>query len=382
MELESLFNKVFSRNVESIYRAPARINLIGEHIDYNGGKVLPCAISCYIKGLVSKREDNKIVCYSTNFNDQHECSLDLINYDKSNNWANYVFGVFNILLKHKYKIPFGLNIMVDSNIPLGSGLSSSAALLDLVCYIANDQYKLGIDLKTIAKLALKTENEFCGLKCGIMDEAAIALGKENKAILLDCAKFEYEYKPICLNDYSFVVLKTNKPRNLVESKYNERVEECQSALSIIKTKYKIDNLCELKVEDLEDVKSLLNNNLLFKRVRHVVSENERVSQFVKAMEEGDVYLMGCLLCESHNSLRDDYEVTGAHLDTIFNAAIQSGAIGARMTGAGFGGCAIALIKTEEFSTFKKSVSEHYFSKIGIHPDVLKVDIVDGPNKIK
>ena len=382
MDLETLFEQVFSRNVESIYRAPARINLIGEHIDYNGGKVLPCAISCYIKGLVSKRDDNKIICYSTNFEDQHECSLDSINYDKANNWANYVFGVFDILQKQGYKITHGLNIMVDSNIPLGSGLSSSAALLDLICYIANDQFKLGVDLKTIAKLALKTENEFCGLKCGIMDEAAIALGKVNKAILLDCAKFEYEYKPISLGDYSFVVLKTNKPRNLVESKYNERVEECQKALSIIIKKYKIKNLCELKVDDLDDIKALLNNEVLYKRVKHVVTENDRVAQFVKAMEEGDIYLMGCLLCESHNSLRDDYEVTGAHLDTIYNAAIQSGAIGARMTGAGFGGCAIALIKNSDFETFKEDVSSFYFDKLGIHPDVLKIDIVDGPNKIK
>ena len=381
MDLSSLFKQVFTQDVEAIYRAPARVNLIGEHIDYNGGKVLPCAISCYIKGLVSKREDDLILAYSTNYSNKYSCSIKNISYLKENNWSNYVFGVFEILKQEGYSIPFGLNILLDSNIPLGSGLSSSAALLVLILYIANDMYNLNLDLKTIARLAQKTENEFCGLKCGIMDQAAIALGKKDKAILLDCNRFEYEYKDIDLGEYSFVILKTNTPRNLVDSKYNERVEECQKALSLIKKKLNVNTLCELKINQLEEVKALINDEVVYKRVRHVVIENDRVNRFMSALEKKDIKELGNLLNQSHQSLKEDYEVTGLYLDSIVEAALESNAIGARMTGAGFGGCAIALIRTKEFPQFKRKVETLYYQKTGIHPEVFQVDIVDGPTRI-
>ena len=381
MSLETRFNEVFNTNVEATYVAPARVNLIGEHIDYNGGKVLPCAISCYIKGYVSSRDDKLVVAYSTNFSNEFSIHLENIRYIKSNDWANYVFGVFEILKQEGLSIPHGLNILVDSNIPLGSGLSSSAALLDLIIFIANDQFKLGLDLKTIAKLAQKTENEFCGLQCGIMDQAAIALGKKDKAILLDCANFEYEYKDIDLGKYSFVILKTNTPRNLVESKYNLRVKECQNALSKTRFVYNNKNLSELKFKNLSNIKNILSDRIAFRRTRHVITENQRVERFIKALEEKDVVSLGEILNESHASLRDDYEVTGLYLDTIVEAAIQAGALGARMTGAGFGGCAIALIKLSDFESFKKQVDKYYFDKLHIHPDVFQVDIVDGPKRI-
>ena len=381
MDLTSLFKQVFNKDVEAIYRAPARVNLIGEHIDYNGGKVLPCAISCYIKGLVSKREDGLILAYSTNYSNTFSCSIKNINYFKENDWSNYVFGVFDILKQERYSIPFGLNILLDSNIPLGSGLSSSAALLDLVLYIANDMYNLNLDLKTIARLAQKTENEFCGLKCGIMDQAAIALGKKDKAILLDCNRFECEYQDIDLGEYSFVILKTNTPRNLVDSKYNERVEECQKALSLVKSRLNVNTLCELKTNQLEEVKELIDDELVYKRVRHVVTENDRVNRFMSALEKKDIKELGNLLNQSHQSLKEDYEVTGLYLDSIVEAALESNAVGARMTGAGFGGCAIALIRTIEFPQFKRKVESIYYQKTGINPEVFQVDIVDGPTKI-
>ena len=382
MELESLFETIFEEKCLNVYQSPARINLVGEHIDYNGGLVLPSAISLYIKGFVSKREDGYISVYSSNFEDRHSVLTDQIEYDPSYNWANYVFGVFKILKAEGYKIPTGLNILIDSEIPLGSGLSSSAALLVLIFYIANDQFELNIDLKTIARLAQKVENSFCGVNSGIMDEAAIALGKKNKALLLDCSAFDYEYKDISLGDYTFVVLKTNKPRKLIESKYNERVNECNKALSILKEKYNISNLCELKSKDLNEIKYLLDDKLLYKRVRHVVTENERVHDFSYAMNKGDINLMGTILNASHESLKNDYEVTGEHLDTIYESALVAGAVGARMTGAGFGGCAIALINKNNFDSFKEKVEKSYFEKLNIHPDVLKVDIVDGPKKLK
>ena len=381
MKLEDLFLEVFKEKVEAKYIAPARINLIGEHIDYNGGKVLPCAISCFIKGYVSSRNDNQIVTYSNNYSNQFSIDLNNIEYLKSNSWANYVFGVFKILKQEGYVIKNGLNILIDSNIPLGSGLSSSAALLDLILYIANDQFDLRLDLKTIARLAQKTENEFCGLKCGIMDQAAIALGKKDKTILLDCDKFEYEYKDVDLGEYSFVVLKTNTPRNLVDSKYNERVEECQTALNELKSVYQINNLSELTVNNLAEIKLLLKEDTIYRRAKHVITENERVARFSDALARKDIRKLGQILNESHQSLKDDYEVTGIHLDTIVDAAMKAGAIGARMTGAGFGGCAIALIKIKELNSFKEKVDSYYFDKLQIHPDVFKVDIVDGPKRI-
>ena len=380
MNLEQAFYVAFGASPEYRYRAPARINLIGEHIDYNGGKVLPAAISCYIRALVSKRDDSIIAAYSTNTKSGFQANLATIKYDKANGWCNYVFGVFYTLRASGYRIPFGLNILINSEIPLGSGLSSSAALLDLVTYIANDIYNLGISLKNIAKLAQNVENHFCGLRCGIMDEASIALGLKDKCLLLDCAKFEYEYIDLDLGEYTFVVMKTNVPRSLVSSKYNDRVDECEKGLKLIQQDFPVNNLCQLKTEDLFRVEKLINNNVVFRRVRHVVTESERVREFVLALRNKDVTTLGKIINASHKSLKEDYEVTGEYLDAIQEAALHAGAIGARMTGAGFGGCAIALIKSDDFMSFKQKVLEEYFQKTNIQAEIFNVDIVDGPMK--
>lgn len=380
MNLEQEFYKAFGVAPESKYRAPARINLIGEHIDYNGGRVLPAAISCYIKALVSERDDQIVSAYSTNTKSGFSIDLNNIKYDKSNGWCNYVFGVFHTLKAAGYKIPHGLNILINSEIPLGSGLSSSAALLDLITYIANDIFNLGITLKNIAKLAQNTENSFCGLRCGIMDEAAIALGLRNKCLLLDCAKYEYEYIDLDLGEYTFVVMKTNVPRSLVSSKYNDRVDECEKGLEGIRKEFDVADLCELHESDLPRIKELIDDEVVYRRVRHVVSENERVRKFVLALRANNVKELGQILNASHKSLKEDYEVTGQYLDAIQEAAIKAGAIGARMTGAGFGGCAIALIKKSEFAQFKKEVISYYVNKVKLEPDVFNVDIVDGPMK--
>ncbi|MCR5184798.1 MAG: galactokinase [Bacilli bacterium] len=379
MNLEQEFYNVFKSAPTLSYKAPARINLIGEHIDYNGGRVLPCAISSYIRAFVSKRDDDIISAHSLNIRTTHSIHLSQIQYDKENDWCNYVFGIFYVLRQMGYSIPHGLNILINSEIPVGSGLSSSAALLVLICYIANDIYDLKINLKNIAKIAVKCENEFCGLKCGIMDEAAIALGLRNKCLLLDCSKFEYEYIDLDLGKYAFVVLKTNKPRALVESKYNKRVEECEKGLAILKEHYQIDNLCQLNVEELDNVRKLIKDDIIYKRVKHVISENDRVYEFVRALNKRDMHMLSTLLDASHQSLKEDYEVTGIHLDTIVDAAKAAGALGARMTGAGFGGCAIALIDRSTFIEFKEKVEEYYFQKLNIMPEVFSIDIVDGPS---
>lgn len=377
-----MFYQEFKTKHNYQYHAPARINLIGEHIDYNGGKVLPCAISCYITALVSLRDDDIISISSSNIDKHLEANLHSLSYSKEADWGNYVFGMFYTLKQKGYHIPHGLNILVSSNIPLGSGLSSSAALLDLIGYLISDIFNLKISNKEIASLAQNCENSYCGLKSGIMDEAAIALGKANKCMLLDCAKFKYEYFDMDLGNFAFVVLKTNKPRKLTESKYNERVEECNLALNILKKHYNVSNLCELSVKELDDIKNLLNDEVLYKRVKHVVSENDRVYQFVKALKNKNLHQIADLLNASHYSLKNDYEVSGMHLDTIVEAALTSGAIGSRMTGAGFGGCAIALINKADFDSFSKKVKDYYYARTNLEPEVFMVDIVDGPKKVK
>jgi galactokinase len=215
-----------------------------------------------------------------------------------------------------------------------------------------------------------------------MDEASIALGLKDKCLLLDCAKYEYEYIDLELGDYTFVVMKTNVPRSLVSSKYNDRVDECQKGLQLIQQEYNVENLCELHEEDLPNIRKLIEDDIVYKRVRHVISENERVRKFIRALRNKDIQELGKLLNESHMSLKDDYEVTGQYLDAIQEAAMKAGAVGARMTGAGFGGCAIALIKKDSFDSFKEDVIDYYFKKVNLEPDVFNVDIVDGPMKIE
>ena len=381
MNLQESFRDYFGCDSTTTYRAPARINLIGEHLDYNGGLVLPAAISLYITATISIRNDSKIKVYSLNTKTGFEIDLKEIRKDSKYSWANYVFGVFSILLDEGYTITHGLNILIDSEIPLGSGLSSSAALLDLIVYLTSETFSLGISLKEVAKLAQRVENDYLGLKSGIMDEAAIALGKKNHCLLLNCQEYEYEQIPLNLGDYTFVVLKTNVPRSLVSSKYNERVEECQKGLELIKKKMNVNNLCEISVLNLDRVRDLISDELIYRRVKHVISEQHRVHLFVEALKKKDIVSLGKILNESHLSLKDDYEVSGPYLDAIQIAAIHAGAIGARMTGAGFGGCAIALIKKDSFTKFREEVLNEYFNLTELHADVLEVDIVDGPQKL-
>ncbi len=370
----------FKETVNRIFRAPARINLIGEHIDYNGGLVLPACVNLYLTAFVKYRNDNKIRFFSRGFNGCIETTLDNLSYSKRFKWAIYPIGLFYILSKKGYEFKHGLDIYYESEIPSGSGLSSSAAILDVTGLLISNIYNLNLSLLDIVYAAKAVENDYCKLKSGIMDQAIIALGKKNNALLLDCNTMNYEYKNMILDDYMFVILKTNKPRKLVESKYNERVEECNKALSIIKTKYDVDNLCMLKPNDLPDIKLLLNDDILYRRVKHVVLEQARVIVFSNALGKGDINQLGRLLNESHESLKNDYEVTGIHLDTIVEAANKFGAVGARMTGAGFGGCGIALIKKDN-NNFKDNVIKYYSEKLGIIPDVYMINIVDGIKEI-
>ena len=376
------FKEVFGYDYDSAYSTPARLNLIGEHIDYNGGLVMPAAISLYIKGYFKKRKDNVIRLYSKNTKTLVEASFDNLEYDEKRDWANYPIGMVYILKNKGLNIDKGFDIFFESNIPLGSGLSSSAAILDLTCFIMSCEFKLDLDFKTIALYACEAENKYCNLSSGIMDQMAIALGRKNNAILLNCATKDYEYIPFDFGKYRVAILQTNKKRSLTESKYNERVIECNEGLKILKTKFNIDNLCQLRNKDLDTVKELIKDEKIYRRVRHVIKENERVYEFKKALLDSDVKECGSILNESHYSLRDDYEVTGLHLDTITDLARKSKyCLGSRMTGAGFGGCAIAIIEASKLEEFINDVLPKYKEITNTEGNIYLVDVVDGPKKI-
>lgn len=379
--LKEDFNKIYGLQPEALFKAPARVNLIGEHIDYNGGMVLPAAISLYTYVAVSFRNDKKVCLSSNSFNLKPiEIELNDIIFKEENDWANYPIGVIDTLNKLGHKIDKGLNLYFDSNIPLGSGLSSSASILVLTCYMLNDLFELGLTNKELAEISTKSEREFNGLTCGIMDEAIIALGKENKCLYLNTSDFTYSYHDIDLGDYVLAILKTNKPRKLTDSKYNERVAECKIALEHVKKKKPIENLCKLNSDELyllDGLESTIQN-----RAIHVIKENERVKRFIEAFKNKDLPLCGKILNESHYSLRDLYNVTGFHLDTITDIARNfPGVLGARMTGAGFGGCAIAFVLKDNMKEFENKIIDEYFKITGIKSEVLFCQIVDGPSRI-
>lgn len=383
IDVKDVFKQLYGVNVEAIYQAPARINLIGEHIDYNGGLVFPSTIGIYTKCYFSKRNDREIHLCSLNKKKAVTRSLDDLSKN-GNSWENYPIGAVFTLARNGFKIEQGFNMLFTSEIPMGSGLSSSAAILDLTIYTLKSEYNFDIDNKLVSLIAWETENKYCGLSCGIMDQAIIALGKKNHAMLLDCYKYKYDYFPFDLGDYSLLVLKTNKPRSLTDSKYNERVKECDIALDKLKEKYHhANNLCDYNMSEIDDIKKILDDDLLFRRVLHVVSENQRVIDFKDALLKNDLKTVGRLLNESHYSLRDNYEVTGAHLDTITDLARNSkGCLGSRMTGAGFGGCAIAIVKKNDVSDFKKNVISGYKKALGIECDIFECEIPDGVNKLE
>ena len=369
--------KTFHTKPSKYFMAPCRVNLIGEHTDYNGGLALPAAISKFIHAAVGIRSDRKIYIKSLNKFDSYVFDLDDITNKPEYKWGNYPLGIFWALEKRGYKLPFGLNIIYSSNVPIASGLSSSAALLNLTAFIASKMYRIPMKNEEIAMLAHQSETEFNGLQCGVMDEFAIALGKRDKCILLNCKDNSFKYEDVSLGGLSLVVIVSNVRRSLIASPYNQRVEECRRGLELLKPHFSIECLSDLKVSDLPKAQEIIKDKVVFKRVRHVVSENQRVIDFVEASKLGHTSKMCALLNESHKSLKEDYEVTGEYLDYIHDISLKYGAVAERMTGAGFGGSSIALIKKEDFETFKESVEKDYFNKFNIKPLIFLADICDG-----
>ncbi len=383
-ELALKFAEIFGNQETTQYFSPGRINLIGEHTDYNGGYVFPASITYGTYGVARRREDDRVLVYSTNFEKLGviDFTVNELNYVKNDNWANYVKGVLLILKESGHKIDSGFELLVEGTIPNGAGLSSSASLELLVGVILEDLFKLDVTRLELVKMGKKVENEFIGVNSGIMDQFAIGFGQEDKAILLDTNTLEYEMVPVVLNDYAIVIMNTNKRRELADSKYNERRAECEEALACLQTKLEIKALGELSKAEFDANQNLIGDEILIKRAKHAVYENERTKKAKEALTANDLEEFGKLLNASHASLRDDYEVTGLELDTLVAAAQkQEGVLGARMTGAGFGGCAIALVKESEIHAFKNKVYDEYLKVIGYAPDFYVAHIGSGTTVI-
>ena len=364
-----------------VFFAPGRVNLIGEHTDYNGGHVFPCALTIGTYGVARVRNDRKIRFYSMNFDHLGviETSLDDLTPRKEAGWTNYPKGVMWAFEGRGYHIPNGLDILLNGNIPNGSGLSSSASIEVLTGYILKDFFGFEVSNQDLALIGQYSENNFNGVNCGIMDQFAIAMGKKDHAIFLDTADLSYTYAPVSLKGAKLVIACSNKKRGLGDSKYNERRSECETALAELKKVVDIKSLGDLSEEKFEEVKSAIKDPVRAKRAKHAVYENQRTVKAVKALEANDIEQFGQLMNASHVSLRDDYEVTGIELDTLVEEAWKvDGVIGSRMTGAGFGGCTVSLVKDEAIDTFIKQVGEAYLTKIGYKADFYVVEVGDGP----
>lgn len=383
-ELLKEYETTFGEKGKDVFFSPGRINVIGEHTDYNGGHVFPAAISLGVYGVYGPREDKKVCLFSGNVDgDIVEFDIDDTTVEKDDRfWANYFKGMITYLREKYDNIDHGFNLYIKANLPSGSGLSSSAAIEMLMGIILKDEFNLDVDRIALAKMGQRTENEFVGLNSGIMDQFACIMGKKDSAIFLDCNTLDYEYKPLALGDYEIIIMATNKPHTLADSAYNDRVRECHDAVKKLQAKLDIKTLGELDNDTFDEYAYLINNETEIKRARHAVSENQRTLRATKAMQDGDLEKLGRLIDASHVSLHYDYEVTGQELDTLAEASwAQPGVLGARMIGGGFGGSAIAIVKKDQAEAFKKNVGKIYRDKIGYDASFYDAEIVDRTKRI-
>lgn len=383
--LKKKFTELFKQTDMEAFFSPGRINLIGEHTDYNGGNVFPCAITLGTYGLAAKREDKTLNFYSENFAELGIISIDLDNleYNAADRWTNYPKGMIKFLKESGYDINQGLDILYYGNIPNGAGLSSSASIELLTGFIVQTLFGLDIDRLELIKTGQRVENEFIGVNSGIMDQFAVGKGKKDTAILLDCNTLDYELIPVVLENHSIVIMNTKKRRELADSKYNERRSECDQALTELQKFLTVSSLGALDEQTFADHQSILSNETILKRARHAVTENQRTLKAAVALKAGNLKEFGQLMNQSHISLRDDYEVTGPELDAIVQAAWdQPGILGARMTGAGFGGCAIAIVENDKIDDFIDQVGKQYLDQIGYPGEFYIAQISDGPKLLE
>lgn len=371
------FKKIYNKDAEQAYFSPGRVNLIGEHIDYNGGLVMPCAITFGTYLLISLNDDEVFRFRSLNFGDKLDIGIQNSYKKTAESWFNYPLGIIDHFLRDGHKLK-GADMLFYGDIPISSGLSSSASIEVVTSFALNELLRCGYSKLDLVKLSKSVENNFIGVSCGIMDQFAVAFGEKNKALMLNCDTLDYKAVDSNLGDHILAIINTNKPRRLAESKYNERVQECQAVLKALQQKLDIDNLCDIDTATFNEFKYLINNETLLKRATHVVRENERVKLAAAALSNNNLAELGQLMYASHDSLRDLYEVSGKELDTIEEYCKTDASVaGARMTGAGFGGCGIALVKEDDFETFRDKITAYYSDKIGYAPSVYRSSIGDG-----
>ena len=383
-EMQEVFREKFGAAQTHAYFSPGRVNLIGEHTDYNGGHVFPCAISLGTYALVAPRTDGISRLYSMNLPEQGVVQFPMHGAVKSDayGWANYPIGVVRVMEDAGHRAAHGFDIVLYGTLPNGAGLSSSASIEVLMAVILNDELNLGIDMVELVKFSQKAENEFVGMNCGIMDQFAVGMGKKDCAILLDCNTLSYRYSKLALDGCSIVITNTNKTHSLVTSAYNERRAQCESTLKALQKVKPIKALGELTNAEFDAIASAIPDPVERRRARHAVYENNRTLEAVKALEANDVKRFGELMNASHVSLRDDYEVTGPELDTLAELAWQqNGVLGSRMTGGGFAGCTVSIVRDAAIPAFEKNVGDAYTAKIGYAPSFYVANIADGARRL-
>ena len=371
----------FSKEEIHCYFAPGRVNLIGEHTDYNNGFVLPCALSFGTYLAIRKTSEPFLRFKSANIEDSAEIPLSSAYARTGSQWYNYPLGVIR-MFQLKGLNTGGLEFYFSGNIPPAAGLSSSASIEMVAAFALNDLYGWGHDVLDLIHLSKKAENEFIGVNCGIMDQFAVGQGKQGHAIFLNCGTLAFHHVPVNFPGYRLVITNTNKKRGLADSKYNERVAECSQAVNYLSKAMEINSLGEIGMDQFLQHLNLIEDQTVLLRARHVITENQRVLESVKALINGDLESFGRLMVQSHDSLRDDYEVTGFELDTLVGTMLQQdGVVGARMTGAGFGGCTVAFVKEESLDNFQEKVSEIYLRKTGLKADFYLPEIGPGVHAI-
>ncbi len=390
-ELKKKFVEIYGGAVDDlrVFSSPGRVNLIGEHTDYNGGYVFPAALTVSSTVVARKRKDRMVCLAVTDLADRVRASLDNLDKFRKIRWGNYQLGVADELQKAGYELT-GCDMLFYDTVPLGAGLSSSAAIevvtaIALVALSGENRGMDGkIDMIEMARIGQRAENNYVGVNCGIMDQFASAMGRKDHAIFLDCKDLSYKLVYLDMTGYKIVIMNTNKKRSLADSKYNERRSECEKGLDILKQALPgISCLGEISLTQFEEHKGLIEDEVIRKRVEHVIAEDDRVLKSMKALEDGDLYTFGKLMAASHNSLRDLYEVTGKELDTIVLEALKvEGVLGARMTGAGFGGCGVSIVREDAVDELIESVGKNYAEKIGYEATFYICEIGDGGRELE
>lgn len=379
--MEAFEEKFGAGEKPRVFFSPGRVNLIGEHTDYNGGNVFPAALSFGTYAVARKRTDNHLKFASLNLPREVTRTVDDLKNVREDEWANYPKGMIQMFLEAGLPVG-GAEFLFWGNIPNGAGLSSSASIEVATAIAMRGLYGGDVSNQEIARLAQKAENQFVGVNCGIMDQFAVAMGKKDHAILLDCQSLDFQWVPFQLKEYELVIANTNKKRGLADSKYNERRSQCEEALRRVQAHRELASWGAMTESEFELAIPWIEDPILVRRARHAVMENQRTLRAVKALQAGNLVEFGKLMNASHRSLRDDYEVTGAELDALVEAAwAQAGVLGSRMTGAGFGGCTVSLVKRDQVEAFIKQVTRLYTEKTGLTPDFYRAEIEDGAKEL-